>query len=354
MNLTLNVVINLKHTLYILYGVFNLGSDSMNDNTNIHIRQPIIIWRLIDGKPGHQNQSEGLVAAIERRHACRCYDIPVQSGLNGIKGYLSASWALGKGLPLPDLLIGAGHRTHIHLLAARKAYGGKAIVLMKPSLPASFFDLSIIPEHDQYQGFARVLQTKGVLNSMRAAGPHHHTKALIMVGGPSKHYDFDMHDLIKQIKQLVEDDSSKHYTLTTSRRTPASFVDELHKEIQPCANLEIVSVDKTKPGWVAEQLADVATAWISEDSVSMIYEALTARVAVGILNMTSKRESRLAWGVNQLIAANDVVRFDKLGAYKQHLSPSFNYFEADRCADWLHEQWLMPMADDLVSVPALG
>jgi len=353
-NLTLNVVINLKHTLYILYGVFNLGSDSMNDNTNIHIRQPIIIWRLIDGKPGHQNQSEGLVAAIERRHACRCYDIPVQSGLNGIKGYLSASWALGKGLPLPDLLIGAGHRTHIHLLAARKAYGGKAIVLMKPSLPASFFDLSIIPEHDQYQGFARVLQTKGVLNSMRAAGPHHHTKALIMVGGPSKHYDFDMHDLIKQIKQLVEDDSSKHYTLTTSRRTPASFVDELHKEIQPCANLEIVSVDKTKPGWVAEQLADVATAWISEDSVSMIYEALTARVAVGILNMTSKRESRLAWGVNQLIAANDVVRFDKLGAYKQHLSPSFNYFEADRCADWLHEQWLMPMADDLVSVPALG
>ena len=354
MNLTLNVVINLKHTLYILYGVFNLGSDSMNDNTNIHIRQPIIIWRLIDGKPGHQNQSEGLVAAIERRHACRCYDIPVQSGLNGIKGYLSASWALGKGLPLPDFLIGAGHRTHIHLLAARKAYGGKAIVLMKPSLPASFFDLSIIPEHDQYQGFARVLQTKGVLNSMRAAGPHHHTKALIMVGGPSKHYDFDMHDLIKQIKQLMEDDSSKHYTLTTSRRTPASFVDELHKEIQPCANLEIVSVDKTKPGWVAEQLADVATAWISEDSVSMIYEALTARVAVGILNMTSKRESRLAWGVNQLIAANDVVRFDKLGAYKQHLSPSFNYFEADRCADWLHEQWLMPMADDLVSVPALG
>ena len=354
MNLTLNVVINLKHTLYILYGVFNLGSDSMNDNTNIHIRQPIIIWRLIDGKPGHQNQSEGLVAAIERRHACRCYDIPVQSGLDGIKGYLTASWALGKGLPLPDLLIGAGHRTHIHLLAARKAYGGKAIVLMKPSLPASFFDLSIIPEHDQYQGFARVLQTKGVLNSMRAAGPHHHTKALIMVGGPSKHYDFDMHDLIKQIKQLVEDDSSKHYTLTTSRRTPASFVDELHKEIQPCANLEIVSVDKTKPGWVAEQLADVATAWISEDSVSMIYEALTARVAVGILNMTSKRESRLAWGVNQLIAANDVVRFDKLGAYKQHLSPSFNYFEADRCVDWLHEQWLMPMADDLVSVPALG
>ena len=354
MNLTLNVVINLKHTLYILYGVFNLGSDSMNDNTNIHIRQPIIIWRLIDGKPGHQNQSEGLVAAIERRHACRCYDIPVQSGLDGIKGYLTASWALGKGLPLPDLLIGAGHRTHIHLLAARKAYGGKAIVLMKPSLPASFFDLSIIPEHDQYQGFARVLQTKGVLNSMRAAGPHHHNKALIMVGGPSKHYDFDMHDLIKQIKQLVEDDSSKHYTLTTSRRTPASFVDELHKEIQPCANLEIVSVDKTKPGWVAEQLADVATAWISEDSVSMIYEALTARVAVGILNMTSKRESRLAWGVNQLIAANDVVRFDKLGAYKQHLSPSFNYFEADRCVDWLHEQWLMPMADDLVSVPALG
>tara|TARA_B100001540_G_scaffold305679_1_gene316901 strand:+ start:356 stop:1384 length:1029 start_codon:yes stop_codon:yes gene_type:complete len=327
---------------------------SMIDNGNVHTRQPIIIWRLIDGKPGHQNQSEGLVAAIERRHACRCYDIPVQTGLNGIKAYLSASWSLGKNLPLPDLIIGAGHRTHIHLLAARKAYGGKAIVLMKPSLPASLFDLSIIPEHDQFHGFARVLQTKGVLNSMRATGPHHPNKALIMVGGPSKHYDFDMPDLIKQIKQLVEEDSSKHYTVTTSRRTPASFVDELHKAIQPCVNLEVVSVDKTKSGWVAEQLADVATAWISEDSVSMIYEVLTARVAVGILNMTSKRESRLAWGINQLIAANDVVRFDTLGAYKPHLRPSFNYFEADRCAEWLHEQWLMPMADDLVPVTSLG
>ena len=38
-------------------------------------------------------------------------------------------------LPTPDIVLGAGHRTHLSLLAARRVHRGKAVVLMRPSLP---------------------------------------------------------------------------------------------------------------------------------------------------------------------------------------------------------------------------
>ena len=82
--------------------------------------------------------------------------------------------------------LGFGHATHLHLLAAQRAYGGKTIVLMQPSLPAKLFDLCLIPEHDQYQGNAEYLQTRGVLNPIQPEGEHASNQALIMIGGPSK------------------------------------------------------------------------------------------------------------------------------------------------------------------------
>ena len=42
-----------------------------------HRKQAQVVWRFSDGKPGHDNQSLGLVDALQRRIPIDIYDIPV-------------------------------------------------------------------------------------------------------------------------------------------------------------------------------------------------------------------------------------------------------------------------------------
>ncbi|HYN53767.1 MAG TPA: ELM1/GtrOC1 family putative glycosyltransferase [Methylotenera sp.] len=292
---------------------------------------PIIIWRLLDGKPGHENQSLGLVNSIKRKVSCESYDISVKGKLEPLINYVSAMWPFGRELPYPDLIVGAGHGTHMHMLAAKKAYGGSSIVLMQPSFPVSWFDLCLIPEHDAYQGRGRHIETRGVLNALNSDGEHHTDKALIMIGGHSRHYEWETDNLIAQIYQLLDHNPTINFTLTTSRRTPIEFLTNFSN--QKFDNLEIVPFDKTPPDWIKQQLAESSIAWITEDSVSMIYESLTARVAVGILNVPINHESRVTRGIEKLIHNKYVVRFDNDAQYKNDLHPIAGFMEADRCAD---------------------
>jgi hypothetical protein len=301
---------------------------------------PLIIWRLTDGKPGHQNQSLGLVNALKRKLPCASYDIPVKGRLQPIFDLFSTTWPAGRGLPFPDLIIGAGHRTHMHMLAAKKVYGGKTIVLMQPSLPLSLFDLSLIPEHDRYKGKGSVLETRGVLNQIQAKGEHKKEHGLIMIGGPSKHCGWDNTALLSQITQLCKQNPHIQYVLTTSRRTPLDFVTLL--STLTLSNLDFMAFEETGTDWVAEKLANCFSAWITEDSVSMVYEALTAQTAVGLLNLPIKKENRVSRGMNQLIDDGLIVRFDSLGLYKKNMLPVAGFIESDRCANWILTRWLEP------------
>lgn len=302
--------------------------------------RPLTIWRLIDGKAGHESQSLGLVQALIKQADCQTIDIKVSNGFEAMVGLLTSTWGLGAGLPLPDLIIGAGHATHLHLLAAQRAYGGKTIVLMQPSLPAKLFDLCLIPEHDQYQGNAEYLQTRGVLNPIQPEGEHASNQALIMIGGPSKHCDWDTLKLIAQVYELVNHNAHIHYTLTTSRRTPKAFLSAV-KRIH-FANLTVVPFEETEKGWVAQQLSESAFAWVTEDSVSMVYEALTAQVAVGLLNMPVNKKSRVSKGIQKLINQGMVTRFDFLQTYQQKLKTVVGFVEADRCSRWILHAWMQP------------
>jgi hypothetical protein len=306
------------------------------DNEN-----PIIIWRLTDNKPGHQSQTLGLVEALKRKQACQSFDIPVSGRLQPMLNLLTSTWPAGRGLPLPDLIIGAGHRTHLHMLAASRVYGGRTIVMMQPSLPVNLFDLCLIPEHDHYQGNGRFLETRGVLNPLQAEGRHRRKKSLVMIGGPSKHCDWNADHLTSQLVQLSRQNPEQQFCLTTSRRTPADFV--THLAGLALGNVDIVPFEETGPGWVAQQMADSYSAWVTEDSASMVYEALTAQTAVGILNMPLKRESRVSRGIQKLVEDRLVSRFDTLGHYKQQLHPVAGFIESDRCANWILERWLQPL-----------
>lgn len=300
------------------------------------------IWRLIDGQPGHESQSLGLAHALKRIRPCKLIDIPVSGKLGPLANWLAGTWPAGAGLPRPDLIIGAGHRTHFHMLAAKRAFGGKTVLMMQPSVPVRLFDICLIPEHDAYTGGGRFLETRGVLNPLGAMGPHHSDQSLIMLGGPSKHCGWDNQRLMQHLCKLLADNPGIHYTLTTSRRTSADTLRAAG--LLKAANLDVVPWEETGAGWIAERLAQVSSAWITEDSVTMVYEALTARVAVGTLPVPVRRPNRVSNGLQKLLNDRLVVRFDENQAYQQLMRPINGFIEADRCAEWINNSWLTQRA----------
>ncbi len=289
------------------------------------------IWRFRDGKPGHENQTRGLVQALAARYRLDLHDI------HTVPAWRAALWWAGRrfppadALPDPDLIVGAGHATHVPMLAARRARGGRAVVLMKPSLPIAWFDLCLIPEHDAPPEAPNVLATRGVLNPVRPAPVKDPAQGLILLGGPSRHHDWPLDAVLEQVRAVVEGTPGVRWEVTDSRRSPPAALARLAE-----SGLRRVTFHpwrETPPGWLAERLAQAGRVWVSEDSVSMLYEALTAGAAVGLIEVPRRSRGRVARGVDALAAEGLVLRFGAWRAGRPLEPPAQPLDEAGRCAE---------------------
>ncbi len=298
--------------------------------------QPVVVWAFTDGKAGHENQTRGLLAALARRRTVDARWISVPAYASVLSSLMTRRFLPGVGLPPPDLLIGAGHRTHLPLLAARRAHGGRTIVLMKPSLPRAWFDLCVIPEHDGVSG-ANVLITRGALNPVEP-GKKDARAGLILIGGPSRHHGWSESDILSQVETVVARGQEIDWKLTTSRRTPSATTARLRA--LTFRNLTVVPVSETGPGWLAEHLAGAAQVWVTEDSVSMLYEALTANAATGVFGVPAKRESRVARGIDALSRDGLATRFADWQRGRKLAPPAEPFNESARVAAWISEKWL--------------
>lgn len=300
---------------------------------------PLIVWRFSDGKAGHDNQSLGLVEALARLIPIEVVQPQVLLPLAALGGILSSRPSAWKGLPSPDLLLGAGHATHLSLLAARRSRGGKAVVLMRPTLPAYLFDLCLIPEHDGIAPRKNVVVTRGALNRIRPSDVQEGGKGLLLVGGPSAHFGWDAKALHEHVAAIVDADADADvdWTLATSRRTPPDFLEDW--PVAPHARLTVVPVEDTGPDWLPSQLARAERAWVTADSVSMVYEALTAGAAVGVLPMPQHRASRISRGIDDLVAEGWVLPFADWRRDGHLRRPPGTFNEAERCAHGIVERW---------------
>jgi mitochondrial fission protein ELM1 len=300
-------------------------------------KRPRVVWIVSDGKPGHVNQSLGLAEALARATATATHTLPSLPAWRAWRALLLKR-APGEHLPSPDLIVGAGHATHLTLLAIRRARGGRAVVLMKPSLPRRMFDLCLIPEHDGVAPDARTLVTEGALNRIRptpARTPETAARGLVLIGGVSPHFTWDSDAILVQIKSLLARTPGIQWTLTTSRRTPEDFPAQL-----PAApNLAVVPHTATSPDWLPAQLARCDTVWVTPDSASMVFEALTAGADVGVFDLPPNPASRVARAIARLANARRITRFVNWCAHDT-LHPNLSPLaEADRCATWILE-WL--------------
>lgn len=220
---------------------------------------------------------------------------------------------------------------------------------MRPSLPLGWFDYCLVPAHDDPPARANVIVTTGALNAMRATRDHNPEHGLILVGGPSRHYQVDTPALLARLKQLLARASPRYWTLSNSPRTPAQLNRELAGLQTP--RVEVVQWDHCRPGWLAGALARARDAWVTEDSVSMIYEALTAGCRVGLLPLPRNPASRLHRAVDGLLEQGFVCVHNDRDTGAEPPAPPGILAEADRCAALLLEQGLLAPTSGTATCP---
>lgn len=316
-----------------------------------------MIWVLSDGKAGHLSQTRGLSMALIGLTGghIREIDLAGKGFFNKLKAvwgerYKATDHRSEKGAP--DFIIAAGHGMHVPLLLCGLLFKrAKTVVCMKPSFPMNWFDYCVVPQHDLPSDVwanppAYIIPTIGALHGVKPSpkSPKMHT--LMLIGGPSKEYGWDERQMIEQLKAVVqsvvprgqgpEGGTQQKFLLTTSRRTPAGFVDALRLA---CPAIDVVPVEETPRGWVADKLAGARAVWVTRDSVSMIYEALGSGAPVGLLKMMSRKgrtssRSRVARGIEMLEEDGWVTPFDtweKTGVLKSKGA----LVEVDRVAELL-------------------
>jgi mitochondrial fission protein ELM1 len=222
------------------------------------------------------------------------------------------------------------------MISAGISRGGRTVVLMQPSLPNAWFDLCFIPEHDAPRFAENVVLTKGALNTMRQSNSLESAQGTILIGGPSRHHQWDEQQLLDQINQLVVS-MDIQWTISDSPRTPESTRQLLERLNQN--NVHYQSFHDAQHGWLENQLTVSGTTWVTEDSVSMIYEALTCGSAVGLLSVPVRHTDRVIQAVRHLAAAGEVLFFNdwKNGKVLARTAPPLS--EADRCAQLLLEKF---------------
>jgi hypothetical protein len=177
---------------------------------------------------------------------------------------------------------------------------------MRPSLPLRCFDLCIAPSHDFPKKPTRknLILTRGAINRVQA-GEAPKTGKLILIGGPSKTHAWDDEAMLNMLCKITEGDSA--WQLTDSRRTPEGFLEQARMRLK---GLEIFSCLQTPPDWLPSKLREADEVWVSEDSVSMIYEALSSGARVGLLTVPRlNRSSRVLRGIDDLIEAGYLTPF---------------------------------------------
>ena len=278
------------------------------------------IWIISDAKPGHQNQSLGLAEAL----------VEIRNDLTFSLLTLSEARARLFSNQGPRLILSAGRATHLISWLLSTRFRVPNVLMMRPSLPSSCFNLILVPEHDAPSVNQRTHATCGAINRMKPAEKVPDSQ-WVLIGGPSKHVEWSDNIVLDAIRHLRANGDSA-VKVATSRRTPESFL-RLLKELD---NVELYLPDQVPSHWLPQQLAITEKVIVSSDSVSMVYEALTAGCAVSLIRLESKPDSRTQRGVTQLLKQGLVVEQGQ-----PDIAPEKPFREATRFAEIiLNKGWL--------------
>jgi len=303
---------------------------------------------LLDGKPGHEKQTFGIIQALGKKIPTKVTKIKItpwslwHSFLAVIRLNLPFSSSKKIGDLNPDLLLCTGSRTHLQTLLYKKQYNIPAIACMAPDrIYRSKFDLCFVPIHDGFEQENNIVTTIGPPNCSTNSRRHKEKNGLILLGGiDQKSHTWKSDDVLEKITKIITREPDISWLISSSPRTPEDTIVMLENMSLLHPQVTFYNYKDTSPGWLEQQYDNSNVVWVTADSVSMMFEALTAGCKVGVIPVNwKKRLNKFEKSVAFLVANKFILSFDAWIRKEDDWSEHDNLNEAQRCADIIITRW---------------
>jgi len=302
----------------------------------------------LDRSPGHQKQTLGVLDALKDLTSIQTVEITVPHLPLGnevaqwIKYIIFPTAGCSTELVNCDFMLGTGSRTHIPMLACKKKYRLPAVTCMAPAaFLRSRFDLCFVPQHDGIPAERNIFYTMGPPNRCRSKYLHDAKRGLILIGGrDEKSHNWRDTAVVEGVSTLLQREKDMTWTISSSPRTPETTISSLENLATAFENAFFVRFSDTGPGWIEKEYDRNGTVWVTADSVSMIFEALSAGCRVGIFPVQWKhKNNKFQRCVDDLARRGLLVFFPEWKEGKTSKTSAEPLNEAQRCASEILKRW---------------
>jgi len=292
-------------------------------------------WVISDGTKGMENQSLALAKLLNINFELVKYNPPYflkkfplirKLFISSVKDHLL------KNKSPPSFIITTGKRMAGVSIALKFILKDrvKNIHIQNPKLPFEYFDLLLIPEHDNITA-KNVIQTKGALTffnfnelnkfqerEINLIKRSKKNLVLLMIGGNSKRHkpkNFDYYHLSMKVLEATKNLNCKLLVLL-SRRTPLKAAKILNYSfIKHDENFQIVTSTEQNPYPEILQIADYII--VTSDSVNMVSETATLPIPLFVSKL-SKETGKIS---------NFLKNLEDLGILKKFEGQLFHYYK---------------------------
>ncbi len=293
----------------------------------------IDIWIISDGTKGMENQSLALAKLLNKNFELIEFNPPYLLKkfpfISKLYIYYIKNNLLKNKTP-PSFIITTGKRMTGVSIAMKFILKDDVINIhiQDPKLPFEYFDLLLIPEHDNVTA-KNVIQTKGALTffnfnelnkfktkEINLIKGDKKNLILLMIGGDNKRYkpkNCDYYDLSVSILKATKNLNCKLLVLL-SRRTPLKAAKILNYSfLKHNENFQIITSTEQNPYPDILQIADYII--VTSDSVNMVSETATLPIPL-FVSKFSKETSKIS---------NFLKNLEDLGILKKFEGQLFHY-----------------------------
>ena len=202
-----------------------------------------------------------------------------------------------------DIIISCGRKSVIPSIYLKKKFKNKIINIhiQQPKVSLNNFDYIVAPEHDGLVG-SNVFNSKGAIHYLTSNELEQNESylkdkiesqkkiATLVIGGPTKHYDYNLKNIDEIFKKIEINFLNKDYQLIVvpSMRTPQHIIDRA-KNFFGDNQVIIPNVDK-KAYLSALKISDHII--VTCDSTSMISEAAITGKPIYVAQMPAVKNDR--------------------------------------------------------------
>ena len=118
-------------------------------------------------------------------------------------------------------------------------------------------------------------------------------KAIIAIGGPSKHYKFDQEILMKQLHYILSVYPKHKFKIFNSRRTPDTLNVKLKNELENYPDVKFIHLNSPESDSFQVTLNESALKFVTPDSSNLVFEALSSKGQTYLIQIESSKYRRI-------------------------------------------------------------